>query len=427
MLLKSRTSVLPFGTLWLLLLFCLVLAPDTLSHALTSPDLAAPDLTSDALANVTKLVKKDVDHSCVISLCDLDGTLCEDADNTDGSDYDDDCDRDNLDDCPPAQFGSTGETAAERRLYKVPLSSGKTTSLTAMPYPSAGKVLKSKRGRLVYPYAMQPEDSDDCQNTFVVANTIKGSDPPKSTVTEHILELQTISRWMKEVSAGNLNTKVNDICFTDFWEERSLPRNISKMQSGAFKTSTVPNDRVFEAMGSFRNRGILLIADSQVNLVKARIWSGIDIIEGKRVDTLVNNVGLSDEDAGKAMSMILMPILVFDYLNNLQTRSRLYHTIDGVRDQLKLIENNIPQCSGLASSWDEFMPDFLEEMATDTAHWLDLTIQKILKKVKKVKDVSSNSPSDSDLKDRLQAVVAITGTLENAVSDKVKAPKRPRV
>lgn len=43
------------------------------------------------------------------------------------------------------------------------------------------------------------------------------------------------------------------------------------MQSGAFKTSTVPNDRVFEAMGSFRNRGILLIADSQINLIKARV------------------------------------------------------------------------------------------------------------------------------------------------------------
>lgn len=56
------------------------------------------------------------------------------------------------------------------------------------------------------------------------------------------------------------------------------------------------------------------------------------------------------------MGMIVRPIQAFNYLNNLQTRSRLYDTIDGVRDQLQVIENNIPQCSGLAASWDEFIP-----------------------------------------------------------------------
>lgn len=56
------------------------------------------------------------------------------------------------------------------------------------------------------------------------------------------------------------------------------------------------------------------------------------------------------------MGIIVRPILVFDYLNNVQTRSRLFHTIDGVRDQLDVIESNIPQYSSLATSWFDFMP-----------------------------------------------------------------------
>lgn len=76
---------------------------------------------------------------------------------------------------------------------------------------------------------------------------------------------------MTKVSSGSLKTKVDDKCFSDFWGKSSLPRNLPKMQSGAFKTSAVPNDRLFEAMGSFRNRGILLIADAQINLIKARV------------------------------------------------------------------------------------------------------------------------------------------------------------
>lgn len=189
MLLKSHKNVLPFGILWLLLLFCLVLAPGADSRAVISTDNL--DL-KHALTTITKLIKKDADISCDISLCDLDGDLCdEDADNNDGDEYDDDCDEDNLEDCPPTEVrvNTTDDTAAARRTYRVDLSSGNTVILTGMHYPSAGKVLKSKKGSLVYPYAMQPENSESCENTFVVANKVQGTDPPESTVTEHILEV----------------------------------------------------------------------------------------------------------------------------------------------------------------------------------------------------------------------------------------------
>ncbi|KAB2573107.1 hypothetical protein DBV05_g8231 [Lasiodiplodia theobromae] len=422
MLLKSRAGVLPFGILWLLLLFCSVLAPGADSRAvITTENL---DL-KHALTNITKLMKKDVGTSCDISLCEIDGSLCEtDPDNNDGDEYDDDCDEDNLDDCPPAEVDTTDDTAAKRRTYEVRLGSGAAVILTGMNYPSIGKLLKTKKGSLVYQYAMQPENSESCENTFVVANKIQGTDPPESTVTEHILELQTISQWVTKVSSGNLITKVDDKCFTDFWVKSSLPSNIPKMQSGAFKTSTVPNDRVFEAMGSFRNRGILLIADSQINLIKARIWSGLNIFQEQAVNTLSDNAALSDEDAGKAMGMIVRPIQAFNYLNNLQTRSRLYDTIDGVRDQLQVIENNIPQCSGLAASWDEFIPPFLEQMATKTADWLERTTRKILDKFE---EALNDNPDDSDLEDRFMAVETIADYLEDAALVTVKAPVRPLV
>lgn len=50
------------------------------------------------------------------------------------------------------------------------------------------------------------------------------------------------------------------------------------------------------------------------------------------VNKLLDNAALSDKDAGKVISIIVKPILAFNYLNNLQTRSKLYDTIDGVRD-----------------------------------------------------------------------------------------------
>lgn len=149
MLLKSRASLLPFGILWLLL-FCLVLAPGIDSRALISTDNL--DL-KHALTHITKLVKKDVGTSCDISLCEIDGNLCdEDPDNNDGEEYDDDCDEDNLEDCPPAEVrvNTTDDTAAKRRTYDVELSSGVTVTLTGMNYPSVGKLLKTKKGGLVY-------------------------------------------------------------------------------------------------------------------------------------------------------------------------------------------------------------------------------------------------------------------------------------
>lgn len=186
MLLKSPTNVLPFGIFWLLLLLCLVLAPGADSRALVSTDNL--DL-KHALANITKLIKRDVNTACDISLCEIDNNICEDTDNNDGDEYDDDCDEDNLDDCLPTEFNTTDDTAAKRRTYDVRLGSGATVTLTGMNYPSVGKLLKTARGSLVYQYAMQPEDSESCKNTVVAENKIQDTNPPDSTVTEHILEV----------------------------------------------------------------------------------------------------------------------------------------------------------------------------------------------------------------------------------------------
>lgn len=144
----ASSGPLPFVVLWLLLIFGLVLAPGADSRALTTDTV---DNTHDhlvqALTNITKLMKRDVDHSCAISACDIDEDLCNNDDNDGGDDYDDDCDEDNLEDCPPEQVDTTDDTASGRREYSVTLQSGDTVLLKAMPYPSVGKGLEEGQGR----------------------------------------------------------------------------------------------------------------------------------------------------------------------------------------------------------------------------------------------------------------------------------------
>ncbi|KAL1650052.1 hypothetical protein SLS58_001430 [Diplodia intermedia] len=409
-----KAGLLPFGLLWILLLFGLIVAPVANSRAL-AVDNNNSDVLVHALPNITKLMKKDVTHACDISACDIDEDLCRNDDEDGGDDYDENCDEDNLDDCPPEQ-DTMDFPAGGRREYDVhfPRNTHPLT-IQAMNYPAVGKVLKSKNGRLVYPYAMKPENLQDCESTSVLAWPIRSFDPPENTVTEHILELQTISMWMTELSAGTLDTpSVNDACFLDYWNEQSLPSNVPKMQSGTFKTSRVPNDRVFEALGSFRNRGILLVADSQ-------IWRDVAIISNERMAELADNAPRSDEDAGMALGMVLLPILVFDYLNNPETSKRMYDAADGVRDQLELIENNISECSGLAASWDVFLPKILKAMPKRTKLFIGNALTTVNRKMREAVD---NDPGNADLKARWEAAQSIIDSLATAGGEKVKTPER---
>ncbi|KKY23147.1 putative bacteriodes thetaiotaomicron symbiotic chitinase [Diplodia seriata] len=407
---------------WLLLLFGLILSPGADSRALAA-DNDHHDNLVHTLANITKLIKGGLDHSCDISACDIDQDLCHNDDNEGGDDYDDECDEDNLDDCPAEQVDTTDTTAGGRRQYSVNLQSGFRVDFQAMPYPTVGKVLKkAKNGNdMTWPFALQPEDLKDCTNTAVVGYQILSSSPPALTVTEHILELQSISMWMTMVTDGKL-ARVDDACFSDFWTKPSLPSNVPKMESGTFKTSTVPNDRVFEALGSFRNRGVFLIADYQVNAVKTRIWSGSAIFHEDKVAELLDNAARLDEDAGKALGMIILPVLVFDYLNNIWTRERLWQAINGVAEQLQLIENNIPQCSGVAASWNLFIPSQLNDITSDTKDWIVDTSKSMILKVKGAAD---KDPNDAVLQARYDAVKYIIKSLLHDVGEKLIPPGSP--
>lgn len=122
-----RSSLL--AAFWLLLFLigsvpgtveCRALVP---SNNFSSSLLSIPGLDQAGLAKLN-------DRACDINSCSIESGLCDTDDNEGGSDYDDECTEDDLDDCPPGENPDSGITDTElaKRPYTARLPSGKSVS-----------------------------------------------------------------------------------------------------------------------------------------------------------------------------------------------------------------------------------------------------------------------------------------------------------
>lgn len=63
------------------------------------------------------------------------------------------------------------------------------------------------------------------------------------------------------------------------------------------------------------------------------------------------------------MTDLFQAIAVFSYANLPETTDALRLVHDTVRAQTRIIENNQPLAQGLTEIWEEFLPDYLHEVA----------------------------------------------------------------
>ncbi|EME80043.1 uncharacterized protein MYCFIDRAFT_77831 [Pseudocercospora fijiensis CIRAD86] len=335
-------------------------APAAHAHASTSP------LRYRLHPRNFTVARASCELNCDIDLCADDPGLCDDADVV--------WEESILIDA------STQASYASARIYKVDLRDGKGSfSISSRPYPGSSLLRGdgSKWANQPYDKAFNYKDSADCNNW-----ALGHFDYPTNYahwVTEHILELQTVKMFIVSAISGTLPSgATSEIAplgaswFRDVWNKDVLPSDLPGIGEGG-NSPTVPNDRVFEELGSVQNRHELVLAGRELNAVKARIWKGIAPHADDKFDSAVEKwmatktCGLSP----RFIKYLKSVFLVFDYMTDsksvLQFASK---ESGGVWHELELIEKYVGEGTELTDRWMEFWCDFLDSRMDKMKDWL---------------------------------------------------------
>ncbi|PKX91492.1 uncharacterized protein P174DRAFT_422654 [Aspergillus novofumigatus IBT 16806] len=291
----------------------------------------------------------DENPVCEVDICELYPGLCDDYDSIDGGfDGSDDGGFDNGTGSSNSTSNSTltrrsslAKRGAERQ-FKVLLVDKTEATFKSLPYPSIGKLYRGPNGQVVIETAFDVT-SNSCDDWEVIDWPLDDVDMSKF-VTEHIVELQTIKAWVQAANSGILPSGVQmsvggirSKWWKDYFGSAVLSSTLTPV-SGSYAPQR-PSDRVFDALGSSRNRAVFVPCQKEINSMKALLW------DFKSPDQAVFDADLEDavENCGpienflKPLKLILA---VFEYLNDADVKKRFEQVVDNVNTQLQLIEGD---------------------------------------------------------------------------------------
>lgn len=174
------------------------------------------------------------------------------------------------------------------------------------------------------------------------------------------MELQTISLFLKAAEAGTLlsgkpspSRRIARQFFTKNWNSPVLKPGLPMVFDTSKRSSPIPNERIFEALGTTSSRHYFVACDREVNAVKARVWkreSPRDIEEIKKaVDNWLENCG----KPSLFLKYMKATVAVFSYLNDAEVNSRLWDIHEEIRKQLVYVQD-LPGGAGLSGIWEAF-------------------------------------------------------------------------
>lgn len=251
---------------------------------------------------------------------------------------------------------------AASRPYKVSLRGG-PIQIWSRTYPGVTSLWSSGNNGVIKKRFKFLVD-DKCSITSTIAEDFTTADIDKlgtNYVTEHILELQTIPTFLRAAIRGKLpsgqrlTTRLSPRFVRDNWNENVLSPSLPPVFAGG-ESFTSPNDRVFEALGSYDSRQNFVVTDKGINAVKARIWKLSDPRQSRFFNQAVFDWIYKCEDPQLFLQWMKATLGVFNYLNDPEVNLRLWDEARAVRAQLDLIEKNTNGGRGLTEAWDKYFP-----------------------------------------------------------------------
>ncbi|KAF2166320.1 glycoside hydrolase family 18 protein [Zasmidium cellare ATCC 36951] len=227
---------------------------------------------------------------------------------------------------------------AKREPFRVEFEDGTSLVIQSRSYPSIGKLYSGKLGTNVYADSFDYSDDLDCGNTKVKHFPAKAAEP---YVTEHIIELQTIGAFLEAAQSGRFRTwdkfldnamRIPSKFFIDQWLKPNLPPFLPPVVPRgplpkAPYDSKVPNDRVFEALGSSYNRENFVACRDEINSVKARIWDGVAPASQVKFEKAINEWIQNCGPSAAFLKYLKAIASVFEYLTSPEVSQRLRNEI----------------------------------------------------------------------------------------------------
>lgn len=251
------------------------------------------------------------------------------------------------------------------RPHDVEFSDGTEITVESRPYKGVSKLWDGRNGARVLDRVFSYVHERNRSNAEVL-DYEKPSNGFGGFVTEHIVELQMVSMFLRAAESGKLMSgatmqtrPIPASFFERYWNEDSLSE-----VAGAEPVvpelnnyrSRNPNTRVFEALGSVTNRQNFVALRSDINTAKKFLWVGANPFGIRDFEAEVSNWIVDCEDPGRFLKKIKTAISVFYYLtDDVDVNFRLKNTIALVRDQLALIQQDLTDGAGLLDAWNEFI------------------------------------------------------------------------
>ncbi|KAJ5590784.1 CAZyme family GH18 [Penicillium hetheringtonii] len=266
------------------------------------------------------------------------------------------------------------EKRAGKRTFTVQLSDG-SFIIYSLPYPDRIRVPRSDA---LLSRAFEFADRD-CTIPDVIRTSVT---PGRGTITsfqiEHILELNTISMFIRDANAGRLRSGATArnaaISATFIRQALDGPILISPPPMVGGAQTRRPIVRVMNALGSSRNRGDFVLLLEALNGLKSRIWRGDTYYA--EIEDLVEN-----DNPEPALKAIRSVITVITYLNDDEVKSRLARSSNEVRTEFGLLdtawEDGGNQAVNIQDYWDEWIRDLLKLRSNEASVWVTKWTKKM--------------------------------------------------
>ncbi|CAK1367001.1 unnamed protein product [Cercospora beticola] len=266
-----------------------------------------------------------------------------------------------------------------RREYRCDFSLNRHLIIKESGYPSAGVIFNGRAGstvrKSVFEYASNSDCSDpDIREVQVSAGT--------GYVTEHILELQTIKEFLEALERGTMTSRkqfknrysVDARYFMNYWNQPTLDKTTPPIPRMNRQGSLIPNVRVFEALGTNRNRQQFVLTTPEINGVKAKLWQRRAPRLAREYDNDVEEWLRCHKGPDTFLKYLRATRAVFVYLQEKsEVRNRYLALKRAVRTELEIISKHdisVYNLAGLPAAWDEFMDDLIMVICTTASQWM---------------------------------------------------------
>ncbi|KUL82513.1 hypothetical protein ZTR_10626 [Talaromyces verruculosus] len=252
---------------------------------------------------------------------------------------------------------------------------------TAPGYPSIGSLFSSANSAQVLRWAYRL-NQNYCSSNGMSVSSLPAGAVAKALYAglnaEHIIDKQIMERFILATLTGYLQSKkipnllpVSDVFWTTVWHSANAALGAFPPVGSANGASpATPNDRIMEALGSYKNMAPLLATASGINAVKGRLMGFIVPFKLEKLEALAIAAVAADSDVtvNKMLTAIRNVFATFEYFRDY----RVVAQWNSVLQQVGLQWAHVEQATGvtdLQNWWWAWAPDYFNEVEKYGQKW----------------------------------------------------------